>query len=124
MITTITTISRARRHATRRMTVLLMAAALAVGAVSTANASTITINTDTSWLATDVAPAAGWNTNTLFNTAAWTNAFVSTVTPAPCFNGADCIWYDDQPSDTQSAWLRQTFTISDPILTAFLDGNL
>jgi MYXO-CTERM domain-containing protein len=106
------------------MGVLLMAAALAVGVVSKANAATITINTDTSWLATNVAPPVGWNTNPLFNTAGWTNAFVSTVTPAPCFNGADCIWFDDQNSATQFAWLRQTFTISGPILTAFLDGGV
>ena len=108
----------------RRVRVGLMAAALAVAMVSTASASTITINTDTSWLTTNVAPAPGWNTNLLFNTAGWTNAFVSTVTPAPCFNGADCIWYDDQPSATQFAWLRKTFTISDPFLTAFLDGGV
>lgn len=101
-----------------------MAAVLAGGIASTATAGIITVNTDTSWLATNAAPAAGWNTDPLFNTAGWTNAFVSTVTPAPCFNGADCIWYDNQTSATQFAWLRTTFTISDPVLSAFLDGGV
>jgi hypothetical protein len=46
------------------------------------------------------------------------------VTPAPCFDGADCIWYDDQNSATQFVWLRETLTISDTVLTAFLDGGV
>jgi len=112
------------RTAARRAKVVLIAVAFVAGVVSTANASTLTFNTDTSWLATNAAPAAGWNTNLLFNTAGWTNAFVSTVTPAPCFNGADCIWYDNQTSATQFAWLRGTFTISGTVLTAFLDGGV
>jgi len=124
-MTMLSTISMAGRHPNRRMTVLFLAAALAVGAVSPANASFITINTDTSWLATNVEPPAGWNTDPFFNTAGWTNAFVSTVTvPAPCFNGADCIWFDDQTSATQFAWMRRTFTLSDPILSAFLTGGV
>jgi hypothetical protein len=101
-----------------------MAAALTVGVVTTANAATITINTDTSWLATNIAPPAGWETNPLFNTAGWTSAVVSTVTPAPCFQGADCIWFDDQTSATRFAWLRRTFSLSSPILTAFLVGGV
>lgn len=112
------------RKATARVKVMLLAFALAVGAASTATAVPLTINTDSSWLATNAPPAATWNTDPSFDTTGWINAFVSTVTPAPCFNGADCIWYDDQTSATQFVWLRKTFTISDTVLTAFLDGGI
>jgi hypothetical protein len=110
--------------ATARVRVLLLTFALSLGATSTANAVALTINTDTSWLATNALPAATWNTNPSFNTTGWVNAFVSTVTPAPCFNGADCIWYDDQTSATQFAWLRKTFTISAPVSSAVINGGI
>ena len=114
------------RKATRRVKVVLLAVALAVGVVSTANASTLTINTDASWLATNVAPTAGWNTNLLFDTTGWINAFVFDTQPDPCYvsAGASCIWYDGQFSATRYVWLRQTFTISDPISVAFLTGGV
>jgi hypothetical protein len=112
------------RKATRRVKVVLLAVALAVGVVSTASASTLTINTDASWLATNVAPAAGWNTNPLFNTAGWINAFVFNTQPEPCYMGASCIWYDGQFSATRYVWLRKTFTISDPVSVASLTGGV
>lgn len=109
--------------ATRRVKVVLLAVALAVGVVSTANASPLTINTNASWLATNVAPAAGWNTNLLFNTVGWTNAVV--VIPDCHGPGlGDCIWYDGQFSATGFVWLRQTFTISSPVVSAFLIGGI
>jgi hypothetical protein len=108
------------RNGTRRAKVALVAAALAVGVVSSANASPLTIITDASWLATSVAPAAGWNTDPLFNTAGWTNAEDHCVDAVY----GDCIWYDGQFSATGSVWLRKTFTISDPILSASLIGGV
>src|SRR5688572_29245686 len=92
------------RKAIARLKVMLLAFALAVGAGSTATAGTLTINTDTSWLATNVQPGAAWSSDLLFNTAGWNNAFiVNSVNspPDPCFLGASCIWYDNQDSSTQ-----------------------
>lgn len=109
------------RRATARMKVLLLAFALAVGAASTANAAALTINTDSSWLATNALPAANWNTDPSFDTTGWINASVNT--PA-CSGSADCIWYDGQFSATQFAWLRKTFTISNPVSSAVLVGGV
>lgn len=95
-----------------RVRVMRLAFVLAVGAASmeTAAAQTI-INTDSSWLATNALPAAGWNTDPSFDTTGWINA--TDHTPL-CFQTAGCIWYDGQFSLTQFAWLRKTFTISGP----------
>jgi hypothetical protein len=111
------------RKAASRVKVILLASALAVGAASTATAAPLIINTDGSWLATNLAPSAGWNTNPSFGTAGWINATV--VIPA-CHGAGlgDCIWYDGQFSATQFAWLRQTFTISSPVTSAFLIGGV
>jgi hypothetical protein len=100
-----------------------MASALAVGIASTASASPLIVNSDGSWLATNLAPGAGWNTNPLFDTSSWINATVV----IPSCHGAglgDCIWYDGQFSGTQFAWLRQTFTISGPVTSAYLVGGV
>jgi hypothetical protein len=99
-----------------------LALAASLGVASAATAATITINTDASWLATNVAPYHTWSFDPGFDTTGWTNAFV--WNPGTCFFGASCIWYDGQFSTTQYVWLRRTFTISDPILTAFLDGGV
>jgi hypothetical protein len=108
------------RHVTRSVKAPLLAAALAVGVVSTANAATITFRTDATWLATDLEPAAGWNTDPFFNTAGWTDAVVHCSDPVY----GDCIWYDGQFSATASVWLRGRFTISSPITSAFLIGGI
>ena len=100
----------------------LLAFALAVGGASTETAfAQTTVVTNSTWLATNAAPAAGWNTNPSFDTTGWINAFV--ITP-DCANGADCIWYDGQNSATQSAWLRTTFNVSGPVSTAVLVGGI
>lgn len=113
------------RKAAARVKVILLAFALTAGVASTATASPLIINTDSSWLATNAAPAAGWNTNPAFDTTGWINAFVFDTQPDPCaFTGASCIWYDGQFSATQFVWLRKTFTISDPISAATLLGGL
>jgi hypothetical protein len=109
------------RKAAARVKVMLLAFALTVGAASTANAVTLTINTDSSWLATNALPAATWNTDPSFSTTGWINASVNI--PA-CSNGADCIWYDGQFSATRFVWLRKTFTISGPVSTAVLVGGI
>ena len=109
------------RKRTAPLRVMLLGFALAVGAVSRDTAVAQTIVTDSTWLATNAAPAATWNTDPSFDTTGWINAFV--ITPA-CANGADCIWYDGQFSATQLAWLRKTFTIANPVSTAVLVGGI
>jgi hypothetical protein len=107
--------------ATARVTRLLLPFALAIGVAPAATAATLTIRTDSSWLATNVSPDFPWLFDPAFDTTGWINASVNI--PA-CFNGADCIWYDGQFSATQFAWLRTTFIISDPVSTAVLDGGI
>lgn len=96
----------------------------AIGATSTATASTITITTDSSWLATNAAPSSGWNTNSVFDTTGWIGATEINTIACIASTGAGCIWYDGQFSATQNVWLRRTFTISDPVSTAFLNGGV
>lgn len=109
------------RTAAARVKVILIGFALALATASTATATPLTINTDSSWLATNALPAATWNSNPSFATTGWVNA---TVVVPGCYAGASCIWYDGQYSGTQSAWLRKTFTLSDPVLSAFLIGGV
>ena len=109
------------KRATARVKVMLLAFALAVRAASTETAVAFTVKTDSSWLATNVAPAATWNTDPSFNTTGWINA---TVNIPACASGADCIWYDGQFSATRFVWLRKTFTLSNPVSTAVLLGGI
>ena len=108
------------RKAAARVKTVFLAFALAVGAASTATATTLIINTDTSWLATNTSPVSTWNTDPLFNTTGWISA-VDQLRPECVV--APCIWYDGQFSGTQFVWLRKTFTISDPVSAAFLNGG-
>jgi len=118
-----TTGTRALKNAASWVKVVLLASALAVGVASTATAAPLVINTDSTWLATNQAPGAGWNTDPTYNTSSWQNA--TAVIPACHGYGlGDCIWYDGQFSATQSAWFRQTFTISSPVSAAFLIGGV
>jgi hypothetical protein len=110
------------RKADGRVKVILMGVALAVAAVSTATATPLIVNTDTSWLATNAQPAATWEFNPSFDTTGWINA-VDLGIPG-CPGGASCIWYDGQYSGTQFVWLRKTFTISDPVSAASLIGGV
>src|SRR5262245_41874700 len=107
------------RESTIVSKVMRLAFLLAVAAASRETAIAQTVVTDSSWLATNTAPAATWNTDPSFDTTGWINASVNV--PA-CANGADCIWYDGQFSATQFAWLRKTFTISSPVSSAVLVG--
>lgn len=85
------------------------------------SAATISVVTDSSWLATNAAPSATWNTAPAFDTSTWINANV--VVPT-CLPGIDCIWYDGQFSATGNAWLRKTFSLTDPVVSAFLTGGV
>ena len=106
--------------AAARVKTIFLAFALAVGAAGTATAAPLIINTDTSWLATNTLPASTWNTDPLFNTTGWINAVDHLRLDCVV---APCIWYDGQFSSTQFVWLRKTFTLSDPVSAAFLNGG-
>src|SRR5262245_44854367 len=110
----------ARTKAFQAATLTVTAFALAVGA-ATETAVAQVINTDATWLATNAAPAATWNTDPSFDTTGWINASVNIPL---CFSTADCIWYDGQFSATRFAWLRKTLTISSPVSTAVLQGGI
>ena len=97
-------------------------AGMVMGFTPLKSAQALTINTDTSWLATNALPAPAWESDPSFDTTGWINA-VDLGIPG-CPGGSACIWYDGQFSGTQFAWLRKTFTISDPILTALLIGGV
>ncbi len=97
-----------------------LACALATASIAS-TAAVINVDTNATWLTTNAAPAAGWNTNAAFDTSAWRNATV--VIPA-CQAGTDCIWYDGQFSATGSTWFRQTFTLSDPVISGLLSGGV
>ena len=99
-----------------------VAALLLVTASVGGNAAVINIATDASWLVTNAAPAATWNTDPTFNTATWINA---NVLPIPGCSGLfSCIWYDGQFSATADAWFRKTFSLTDPVSSAVLVGGV
>lgn len=87
----------------------------------TSSAAVVGVGTDATWLATNSAPAAGWNTNASFNTSTWVNA---TVNIPSCQTASDCIWFDGQFSATADAWFRKTFSLTDPVSSAFLSGGV
>lgn len=98
-----------------------IAACLLATASVCGSAAVITIGTDASWLATNVAPAATWNTDAAFDTSTWINASVNIPSCQPL---SDCIWYDGQFSATGNAWLRKTFNLSGPASSAILVGGV
>jgi hypothetical protein len=97
---------------------------LVAGIAPMAFAATLTIETDGSWLAKNVAPGPGWEVIPGFDTAADGGWISASVNIADCFGTADCIWYDGQFSATQDAYLRTIFTISGPILSGILLGGV
>lgn len=110
------------RKGAARLKAIVLGFALALAAISSATAAPLIINTDTSWLATNVQAAPTWNSDPSFNTTSWINA--TDLGISGCNGGASCIWYDGQFSSTRFVWLRKTFTISDPVLTASLIGGV
>jgi hypothetical protein len=92
---------------------------------SVSEASSVVINTDSSWLAKNSAPGTGWNTNAAFDTAAdggW-QAAQNNASP-PCSIDGCMIWWDGQFSATQQVWLRRTFVLTQPVGTAFIQGGV
>jgi hypothetical protein len=110
------------RKAYARVKVTLLALAVTVGVATTATATPLIINSNSTWLATNTLPASTWNSDPSFDTTGWINAFE--WNPSSCYAGASCIWYDQQFSATRYVWLRKTFTLSAPVLSAFLDGGV
>ena len=80
------------RKGAARVKAIVLGFALALAAASSATAAPLIINTDTSWLATNVQPAPTWNSDPSFNTTSWINA--TDLGIPGCNGGSSCIWYD------------------------------
>jgi hypothetical protein len=101
-----------------------LALTLIAASASIANAASITIQTDGTWLTKNTAPGAGWNTNALFDTTADSGWILATVSAVLDCGTQDCIWYDEYNSATQVSYFRKTFNISDPVASASLFGGI
>jgi hypothetical protein len=111
----------------RARVALLKSAALAiafVGHATLAQATSIVVTTDGSWLAKNTAPGAGWNTSASFDTAADGGWVAASVNIPDCAGEQDCIWYDGQFSATEQAYFRKTFSLDGPAAAASLIGGL
>ena len=103
----------------------ILSIGLIVATGSLAQPVTTTIDTDAAWQAKNSTPGAGWNTNVAFDTAAdggW-QAAQNNATP-PCGINGCMIWWDGQFSATEQVWLRRTFALNAPVVSAFIQGGV
>ena len=104
---------------------LMLSVCLVVATASVAQASSIVIKTDETWLAKNSEPGAGWNFVFAFNTAAdggWQAASNNSGLPCPEFG---CMsWWDGQFSNTEQVWLRRTFVVDGPVVSADITGGI
>ena len=110
----------------RRAIVRCLALVIAFVAVSAAmaHASTLVVLSDSSWLAKNSLPGAGWNTTTGFNTAADGGWVSASVNGTDCSGLQDCIWYDGTFSTTEQAYFRKTFVLDGPAVSGSLIGGI
>jgi hypothetical protein len=104
---------------------LILSIALIVATASIAEAAILVIDTDAAWQAKNSTPGAGWNTNVAFDTAAdggW-QAAQNNASP-PCGINGCMIWWDGQFSATEQVWLRRTFVLNGPVVSAFIQGGV
>ena len=104
---------------------LILSLGLIVATASIAEATSFVIDTDASWLAKNSAPGVGWNTTVAFDTVAdggWTAA-QNNASP-PCSINGCMIWWDGQFSATEQVWLRRTFVLDGPIVSALIQGGV
>ncbi len=98
-------------------------AALLLGllAGATSGSATVLTATDSSWKITPSAPAAGWNSNTVFNDSGWQSA---TVLAIPPYLSGNYIWSSGgQFSTTETqVWARSVFNLSTLPSSAVLDS--
>ena len=103
---------------------LVLSIGLIVATASVAEAASVVINTDATWLAKNSVPGVGWNTTFAFDTGAdggW-RAAQNNASP-PCGINGCMIWWDGQFSATGEVWLRRTFVLDGPIVSAFIQGG-
>jgi hypothetical protein len=119
-------ITKFRKAAKIGAIVRCLALIIAFVAVSAAmaRASTLVVLSDSSWLAKNSTPGAGWNTNTSFNTAADGGWVSATVSIPDCNGMQDCIWYDGMFSTTEQAYFRKTFFLDGPAVFGSLSGGI
>ena len=103
---------------------LILSIGLIVATASVAEASSVVIDTDAAWLAKNSLPGAGWNTTFAFDTTAdgvWRAA--QNNASLPCGINGCMIWWDGQFSATEQVWLRRTFVLDGPVVSAFIQGG-
>jgi len=103
----------------------ILSIGLIVATASIADATPLVIDTDATWLAKNSVPGVGWNTNFAFDTVAdgvW-RAAQNNATP-PCGINGCMIWWDGQFSATEQVWLRKTFVLDGPVVSAFIQGGV
>ena len=106
---------------------LMLSVCLAVATASVAEASTIVIKTDTTWLVKISEPGPGWNFVPVFNTAAdggWQAASNNTVPSSPCPEFGCMTWWDGQFSGTEQVYIRRTFVVDGPVVSADITGGI
>ena len=104
---------------------LILLIGLIVATASFSEAAPVIIDTDATWLAKNSVPGVGWNTDFAFDTTAdgvW-RAAQNNATP-PCGINGCMIWWDGQFSATEQVWLRKTFVLDGPIVSAFIQGGV
>jgi hypothetical protein len=104
---------------------LILSIGLIVATASIAEATPIVIDTDATWLAKNSVPGVGWDTDFAFDTGAdggW-RAAQNNASP-PCGIDGCMIWWDGQFSATEQVWLRKTFVLNGPIVSAFIQGGV
>ena len=105
-----------------RHLILLIGLFSATGSI--AEAGLVVIDTDATWLAKNSVPGEGWNDTFAFDTAAdggW-RAAQNNDSP-PCGINGCMIWWDGQFSPTEQVWLRKTFVLDGPIVSAYIQGG-
>jgi hypothetical protein len=102
---------------------LILSIGLIVATASIAEASSLVIDTDAAWQAKNSAPGAGWNTNFAFDTAA-DGGWQAAQNNDTCGINGCMIWWDGQFSATEQVWLRRTFVLNAPVVSAFIEGGV
>lgn len=104
---------------------LILSIGLIVTTASMAGAAPVVIDTDATWLAKNSVPGVGWNTTVAFDTGAdggW-RAAQNNASP-PCGINGCMIWWDGQFSATEQVWLRRTFVLNSPVVSALIQGGV
>jgi hypothetical protein len=102
---------------------LVALATSSLASVAAAQSAHVIVQTDTSWVVTGAAPAAGWNTSLAFDVSAWAAAQVDAVAQPVGTHVTDRIWDStDSLGGSSVIWVRKRFTLPGPAISAILDA--